>query len=92
MENIIYGVLGTICICMVVFAAGALIGLGKEGFDWLTQTKRFRWLSNVSLALFSRRSQQFRLVAAPLGAPEKVTEHLGEPRNKPAEEQIHHLA
>ena len=42
MENIIYGVLGTVGICIVLFVVGTIIGLGKQGFDWLIQTKRFR--------------------------------------------------
>jgi len=36
MENIIYGVLGTVGICIVLFV------LGKRGFDRLSQIKRFR--------------------------------------------------
>ncbi len=42
MENIICGVLGTVGICIVLFVVGTIIGLGKQGFDWLIQTKRFR--------------------------------------------------
>jgi hypothetical protein len=41
MEYLIYGVLGTVGICIVLFLVGTIIGLGKQGFDWLTQTKRF---------------------------------------------------
>ena len=47
MENIIDGVLGIIGLCLVVFVAGALIRLGKKGFDRLSQTKKFRWLSKI---------------------------------------------
>jgi hypothetical protein len=47
MENIIYGVLGTSGICIVIFIVGTIIGLGKQGFDRLAQTKRFRWLSKI---------------------------------------------
>jgi len=47
MENILDSVLGIIGICILVFAAGALIRLGKKGFDRLAQTKRFRWLSKI---------------------------------------------
>jgi len=42
MENIIYGVLGTVGICIVLFVVGTIIGLGKRGFDRLSQIKRFR--------------------------------------------------
>jgi hypothetical protein len=42
MEIIIYAVLGTVGIFIVFFVVGTIIGLGKQGFDWLTQTKRFR--------------------------------------------------
>jgi len=47
MENILDSVLGIVGICIVVFAAGALIRWGKKGFDRLAQTKRFRWLSKI---------------------------------------------
>ena len=47
MENVMYGLLGTIGICIVVFAIGTIIGLGKQCFDRLAQTKRFRWLSKI---------------------------------------------
>ena len=47
MENVMYGLLGTIGICIVIFIVGTIIGLGKQGFDRLAQTKRFRWLSKI---------------------------------------------
>jgi hypothetical protein len=47
MENVMYGLLGTVGICTVAFIVGTIIGLGKEGFERLAQTKRFQWLSKL---------------------------------------------
>jgi hypothetical protein len=47
MENIIYGVMGAVGICMALFFVGTIIALGKQGFVRLANSKRIRWPSKV---------------------------------------------
>ncbi|UCE35018.1 MAG: hypothetical protein JSV40_03670 [Deltaproteobacteria bacterium] len=47
MENIIYGVMGAVGICMALFFVGTIIGLGKQGFVRLAKSKRSRWPHKV---------------------------------------------
>jgi hypothetical protein len=47
MENIIYGAMGAVGICMTLFFVGTIIALGKQGFVRLAKSKRIRRPSKV---------------------------------------------
>ena len=47
MNSLLDPVLGIIGICLLVFIVGGIIRLAVVGFNRLSQTKRFRWLSKL---------------------------------------------